>query len=366
VATWRVINTDLKTGTVLGELPVQDFSFADVLNSDGNFAVSLPLVTTTPTGRLTNDASAIQITEADLEPGANALYFERDGAILWGGIVWGVKGNVASNALAVSGAGFNSYFRRRYIRLDATHSTVDQLDIARAFIDNAQTVAEGSIGIGTTDSNTSGVTRDITYNAYERKNVADALSQLANVNGGFDYRFHSFRNGSGVITTEFRVSYPATGRTTNFVFELGTNVQLLDFEFSGGALTNTVDAVGAGDGSDMLIRTAQNTASLADKPLLESVLPLADVSAEATLDTHAARAITRGASNIKSLTVAVFGDEIPVLGSYVVGDQVEVRGDYGYISLSSFYRITSVGVTVGLDGTEQVNLSLVPLDVFVS
>ena len=361
---WRLIYTDLKAGTVLGELPSQTFGFTETLNSDGSFEITMPLVTTTPTGRVTNDVSALQITDADLAPGETAVYFERDGAVLWGGIVWGVTADVLSNTMTVQGAGFLSYFRRRYIRTTTTHTAADQLNIARAFIDNAQAVSNGSIGILTTDTNTSGRTRNRTYLGFERKNVAEALTQLANVLDGFDFRFHSFRNSSGIIVVEFRVSYPATGRRTETVFELGTNVQILNYTSDGSALTNSVDVIGAGDGDDLKIRTASNPASLAFRPLLESVASFSDVSVDATLDEHAGRIVTRGSNPIETLSLVIYPDAIPNLGSYVIGDQIKIMGDYGYLSMSNFWRIVSLAVTVSPDGAEEVHIDLVPIGVF--
>ena len=364
MSTWKLIYTNLKTGTVLGELPAQSFSFTETLNADGGFQVTMPLVTTTPSGRLTNDVSALQVTSADLSPGQNGIYFDRDGTLMGGGILWGVAASVANNSLTLSGSGFLSYFRHRTIKVDTTHSAVDQLDIARSFVDVAQAVGGGDIGIQTSETHTSGVTRDRTYLGYERRVVAEVLEQLSQVNNGFDFRFSS-SYVAGDITVEFITSFPSSGRRTAFVFELGTNVQLLDFRSNGATLTNHVDAIGGGDGDDLPIQTAQDPTGMATRPLLESVLSLSDVTVEATLLEHAKRAITRGSEPMLQLEVLVFPDQRPVLGSYIVGDLVKVRGSYGYIDLEdAWFRITSINVSVADDGAEESKLSLMPLGVF--
>jgi len=363
-ATWKLINVDLKDGTVLGELPAQSFSYTEVLNADGGFQVTLPLVTTTPSGRLTNDASALQLSETDLAPGQSIVFFERDGVLVWGGIVWGVAGNVGANTLSLEGSGFLSYFRHRTIKVDTTYTGIDQLVIARDLLDDAQAIASGDIRVDTTESQTSGRTRDRTYYGFERRVVAEALEQLANVQDGFDFRFDA-SYASGAISVEFRTTYPSTGRRTAHVFELGTNVQLLDFRSNGTELANTVEAIGGGDGDDLPIQTAQDPTGLASRPLLEKVLSLSDVIVDATLLEHAKRGVTRGSQPIKTISVLVFPDQIPVLGSYIVGDQVKVRGSYGYIDLEdSWFRITSINVSVADDGAEETRLSLVPLEVF--
>jgi hypothetical protein len=361
---WKLIYTDLKSGTILGELPAQSFSFTETLNADGGFQVTMPLVNTTPTGRLTNDASAIQITSAELAPGQTGIYFERGGTLMGGGILWGVSASVAANSLTLSGGGFLSYFRHRTIKVDTVHSAVDQLNIARSFLDVAQAVGGGDIGILTSETSVSGVTRDRTYLGYERRIVAEALEQLSQVQNGFDFRFSS-GYVAGAIATEFVTIFPSSGRRTSFVFELGANIQLLDFKSNGSTLTNHVDAIGGGDGEDLPIQTAQDPTGLSSRPLLETVLNLSDVTVEATLLEHAKRAITRGSEPMVQLDVLVFPDQLPVLGSYVIGDLVKVRGSYGYIDLDdSWFRITSINVSVSDDGSEESKLSLIPQGVF--
>lgn len=363
MASWKLLYASLlDPSSVLGELPVEMFSYTETMNGDGSWSTTMPLVTTTP-ARLTGEVSALQLSEADILEGGTIVYFERDGSILWGGIVWSIDASVESNSLTVAGAGIHSYFRHRFIRVTTTYSAQDQLVIARDIIDDAQAIANGDIGVLTSETATSGVTRNRTYYGYERRNVADTIEQLAAVKNGFDFRYHTFRN-AGTITTEFRTTYPATGRRTEYVFELGSNIQLLSYRSSGGNLTNTVDAVGAGDGDDLLIETAQDPTGLASRPLLESVVSLPDVSVSNTLIEHAQRAIVRGSVPIKEITVRVFPDELPNLGSYIIGDQVFVKGSYGFVNLGSWFRITSLGVAVANNGTETVELTLVPLEVF--
>jgi len=366
MSVWKVIYTTLRTGEIVGELPAKSFTFTDALNADGTFSVEVQLVTTTPTGRLTNDISAVQLTDTDLAPGMTGVHFQRDNSLVWSGVVWGVSADVAANTLTISGRGFLSYFKRRFVTVDTTFSSVDQLTIARSLIDTAAGNVGGTgadIKVKTGETATSGRTRDRTFLGYERRNVGELLEQLSNVDDGFDFRFDP-GYVSDDIEIEFRTMYPATGRRTNHVLEIGTNVQMLGYQSSGAALTNSVTAIGGGDGEDLPLQVAQDPAGLSSRPLLETVLALSDVTVDATLVEHAKRAITRGSEPMVTLSVAVFADEIPVLGSYDVGDQVFVRGTYGYVSLSNWFRITSIAVQVATTGSETVILTLVPLGVF--
>lgn len=297
--------------------------------------------------------------------GSRAVYVERDGVVLWGGLLWTAQGSVGANSLSVNGEGFWSYFRRRFIRetLTFSASTDDQMDIARALVDYAQGVAYGDIGLDTSDTNVSGVKRDRTYYGFERKNVAEAVEQLAAVDNGFDFRVDT-TNASGSIVSYFRTSYPTTGRVTDHVFEVGSNVEVLDFTLDGTSVVNTVDAVGAGEGEDLLIATATDPSTLLTRPLLEAVLSHTDVREETTLTGHATLRLIRGKAAIQSLKVEVLPGSVPGLGSYVVGDRVRVRGSYGYLDVDGFFRIVTIGVAVDSTGSERVTLDLVPLEVF--
>lgn len=354
-------------GTVVGRIDAADASDATSAFTDMIGTVWTPQgasLTLSDPVQVTVDTSAPQITAADVCEGCHAVFFENNGTVLWGGVVWGVDADVETNRVTISGAGWLSYFRHRYIRSTVTYTATEQLNIARGIIDTAQAVANGDIGVLTSETHTSGVTRDRTYWGYERRNVADVVQQLAAVQNGFDFRFHSFRDSNGDITVEFRTTYPATGRRTAYVLELGSNIQLLGYQSTGAYLANTVDAVGAGDGDDLLIRTAQNPAGLADRPLLETVLSLPEVSVAGTLLEHASRRLGRGSTPATSLAVTVFPDQIPTLGSYVIGDQVYVKGSYGYVVLGGWYRITSLRVQMDSDGGETVTLLLVPGGLF--
>src|SRR5690606_19980727 len=99
---------------------------------------------------------------------------------------------------------------------------------------------------------------------------------------GFDYRFRAHWE-SGSIVRRLHFDYPPTGRATDIVFEVGTNVAVLSYSEDGADLANNVRALGAGEGVDKLIRAAI-VVPPAEMPQLDAAISHVDVSDVNTLD----------------------------------------------------------------------------------
>lgn len=355
MAETRLLFGSLKTGELFGELKFDRIVHTDVLNGPGSIEATLPL-------RQESPGKTAVVTDENLAEARTALWVDRDRVPRWGGIFWTPRAEVASNQLTLIGKGWHSYFRRRRIRETKTWASTDQYAIARGLIDYAQGVPGGDIGVLTTDTNTSSVSRDRTYPVNERKSVGEALEQLAAVRNGFTFRYDTHLDTNGDHAVALRLS-AGTGRQTAHVFELGKNVELLNLNGNTDQLAFQVDAVGAGEGTGQLIRTAQNPAALGSYPLLDAVTTHIDVRIASTLDDHAAYRLQRGAEPIRSLTLSVLPDKVPVVGSYIVGDIVKVVGSYGWLDVNGQYRIVSIRTTIA-GGTETVVVNVAPWELF--
>jgi len=369
---WRLLYGPLDgTGTILGELPSIAMSYGEALNGAGRWSATIPLDANPPRlvlptvggGASTDiDTSSLDLVSPEtLAVARTQVWFERDGVLLNAGILWTAKADIGGGTLELAGEGMHSYFRKRLIRSDRTYSSEDQLDIARDLVDQAQAALNTDVGV-VTDTGSSGVLRDRSWLGRERKWVGEALEQLAAVEGGFDWRYAADWVG-GVPTVTLRLSYPATGRRTAHVFEVGTNCSLLSYDEDGTTVANLVDAFGAGEGDDGLIATAANAALQGPYRILEDVVTFSDVRDDGTLTTHAQRRLTRGAGPIRHVELETFADTEPALGAYVVGDQVTVRCDYGWVQLDDWFRVVEMTVSVS-GGEERIKLALAGLEVF--
>src|SRR6266496_2368632 len=239
MANYRYLLADLKTVKPIAEIPFESASYSHVLNAPGSFAGTLGL---------NQPASLYSVLSTTLNLGRVSLFVERDNVIVWGGILWTSSADIDAGTITFNGEGWHSYFRRRVVRAKKNYVQQDQTtQIAKNLIDYAQSISGGSIGVDTTGVAATGVLRDRTYEAFERKFIGEAVEQLAAVDGGFDFRFDS-SYVSGNIVTRFLTSYPNTGRQTNFVLEVGAQLAGLGIKVDATSLATNVDAIGAGEG----------------------------------------------------------------------------------------------------------------------
>lgn len=344
-------------GEVLGELPADSFNWTDALNSPGSFTVTLPL------DPYPGQGGSI-LTSETLVPGRTKVFVVRNAEILWGGLLWTASFSMSSGTATYNGEGFMSYFRRR-VADNASWTATDQDTIARGLIEQAQAVTFGSLGI-LTPANPHGVTRDRNYLASDRNTIGELVENLAAVRGGFDFHFTHQRQPTGRIVSSFNTLYPTTGRETDHVFELGGNVESLDYSVDGTNLATKVAGFGGVDslGNPLSVTVEDSEMmSVSRYPLLEDTVTHHDVTKADTLTAHANRRLDRGSKPIPTITIHVLADEHPSIGSYFVGDKVRVRGQYGLLDIDDTYRIVEISVGVSNKG-EDVTIQLVDVGLF--
>lgn len=366
---YRLLYTRLRTGELLGELPAISFGFADEINAPGSFNATIALDDVAqieapgahPTPESSSTIGSPQgVTLETLIPAATGVYVERDGVILWGGIVWTAVLSVESSTIEIGAEGFLSYLWRIGIRADLSYNA-DQAVIAANLVNYAMGAPGANIGI-TTATVAATTTRVRNYLAAERKPVGEALAQLAAVDGGFDFSFVHSLTGS-TFSALFVPTTDTIGRLTAHKFEVGTNMSLLELSIDGATVANLVEVFGQTIGEVTAVGFAYDSASLDTYPLLERSETAGDVKEQSTLTAKAARALQRRSAALRRVKIEVFPDAEPPLGSYQVGDRVELAGSYGALSISGIWRITSLSVQVS-NRDERVRMSLSPQEVF--
>ncbi len=352
------------------EMPFSNAKYGHVLNAPGAFSASI-------------SHRHAKATRSNLDPNRTAIHVERDGIIVWSGILWTARAGVQAGKLDLGGEGWWSYFRRRRIRTGTggpapstanarIYTAQDQLLIARDLVNYAQSVGGGNIGITvgtelTTDNGGVQQLRDRTYYAYERKPIGEAVEQLAKVQNGFDFAIDVAYDGTGTIIKTLRFGYPRRGRITDLVWQLGANLEDLTQAVDGNKQANLIDALGAGDGDAMLIATAVDTSQLAAYPLLEDTISNKDVSVAETLQAQAAAELKNRAKPVATLPTLVARPAAPdtTLGSFITGDSLTVRGSDGWISVDERMRIMSWEVSVDENGKETVAVAFAQEDATV-
>lgn len=105
VAEYKYITTDLVTGDLLNEIPLQNVRYGRSLKEAGSFSGTIPVI---------DDTFNMELY-ANTLPGKTALFIVRDGVCVWGGIIWARSYDIISKTLEISGAEFTSYLYHRVL-----------------------------------------------------------------------------------------------------------------------------------------------------------------------------------------------------------------------------------------------------------
>ena len=364
MATYRYLLADLLTNQILAELPLTSVNFTQQINSAGTMTGSI-LLSGLPV--------AANVTNATI-PAKSAIYIDRDGVIVWGGVIWSRVYSSTSQHLSISAREFESYFERRRITTTVSYVNVDQLAVAQGLISSAQAVPGGNIGV-IVGSQTSGVTVTpaLTYYNYQQKTVLSALQDISKAgtgggSAGFDFAIRCAYDGSGAITKTLALGAPRLGNvysstsSTTPVFEFPAG-NVLEYEYpeDGSIVANTIYVTGAGSNESKMIYSGVDATKLAQGwPLLEDSASFTDIAVATILQNLAngrVAAVSYPPTVLKIVTSPALD---PILGTYAIGDDARIRisDDRFPNGIDAVYRIVGLTVTPGETGPERATLTL--------
>lgn len=355
---YRYLFADVLTNSVLAELPLTGVSFGKTLNSAGSFGGSLLL------SDLREDVYEIA---NNTTPGRTALYVDRSGTIVWGGIVWGRTYQSEGQRIDFQAREFESYFEKRRILTSYSASSVDQLQVAKALVDQVQAVASGNIGI-TVPSLTSGVLISKTYNFWDQKPLAESLYELSRADNGFDWNIDVSYGSSYNITKTLDLAYPrrgtvySAGSILNPVLEFPGNIVAYTYPEEGGSIANTMLGVGSGTGEGKYLSTQTSAEQITGGwPVLEQSVSLTDYTDQTLLANMTLAHLNAAINPIVVMQVITEAYNDPVLGSFRQGDDVRVRiTDPRFPDgLDIVRRISNFTVQPGESGPERITFNLV-------
>jgi hypothetical protein len=360
--TYRYLFVDLLSNTIIAELPLTGVGFTQQLNQAGTLQGHL-LLSGVNANQFNVDLSTI--------PAFCGIYVDRDGILVWGGVIWGRSYNSMSQTLTFSAQEWISYFDHRRVTQDVEFTNIDQLVIAKTLIEDAQNATYGDIGVGynSAGQTTSGVLVSRTYYNYEFKNVFQAIQDLSRQADGFDFAIDvEYDISTGLPSKNFNTYFPRSGEiyspgnlnTPVFIFPAG-NIVEYEYPEDGSVVANTVYALGAGSNEGKQIATGQDTAKFAEGwALLETTSNYSDITDQTVLQELAnAQAIaTSYPPVVLKVVVPAFVD--PVFGTYAVGDdtRIIITDSRFPNTLDEIYRIVGLTVQPGEDGPERVTLTL--------
>lgn len=354
---YRAIVTDFKTGEITTVAPLISMEAANELNQAETISVTVPLFYEPAiSSSVTTSTEGLENVD-NYYPARNAIYIERDGVLIYGGVIWALPSiDVGGETVQVAAKGMLSYLRRRRIRNDISFSGSDQDANARQIVEQADGVAIDTV------ANAHGVTNDHFIYGFDRLTVERALQNAAFQDGGFDYYFSHGRTGD-TITSTFRTSYPATGRATEAFIdaeECGSFV----VSFDGTEMVNFVDVMAGTVGEDPIIETVSNSGSTSTFPRLDDTVSADSFINRSLLAAVGRRRLVRGAEPTIRAALTKSPDVGPGINEYLIGDQIRCRAVVGGLRLDRTFRIIGDGLSVTPNGLETHSLTLASLEAF--
>ena len=348
---------DLESGRIIGELKVSALGFGETLCEPGGWGVTM-------------DGHEATADPAVLRPGGTIVHMLDVGQQpVFSGICWGT--NWKGGVVEVAGQGLWSYFRgtdgrdRVYrggitgmssaissVDDGAVFTSDDQFDVASDLIGWAQTDPYGDLAMTVrlhpTDG--SGIVRTRHYEPWERISIGEAVEALAACSQGFEFRA-SCEWESGLLARYLDLWYPKLGSRKAIVWEHGVDIDLEQVSARVGA--NRVDALGAGDGSAKLIRSATSVHSGTIRH--DRVTNRGGVDDSARLQAQADGELDRADGGVDAVSFKLLNWETYPLGSWSVGDRVKLVADDGWLQMSGveWWRIVSWDAALEGEGESQ-------------
>ncbi|MEU0157928.1 hypothetical protein ABZ154_03545 [Streptomyces sp. NPDC006261] len=375
--TYTYLFCDLLTDAILAELPLSGVTYSTELNGIGTLTATVPYA----------DDTLPLDPETATTPGRTALYVDRDGVIVWAGIVW--TREIVKGGKAIQAAELLSYYTRRYVKTTLSTDTslllntayvptgqrlyTDQKYIVWSLLQYAHAQPNGNIGISTAQlvAPAHGVPRMVSYFRFERPEIYGSIAELAAADDGFDFGIEVgwnpvSNNNPPTRYKRARTWFPRRGRPADqsgLVFvKGGSGGSILDYDWpeDGTASATEVSAVGDGSGEARVTSVRQDADRLAAGwPLLEQVTAYEGVIDQARLDGLAAAELTARSGAQTQPTFTVAADADPVFGSYEVGDEALFVIDPEPTTpggREGVLRIVSIEVTAAT-GPERVRLT---------
>ena len=359
--TYRYLLVNIVSNTIIAELPFTSVGFTQQLNQAGSFQGHI-LLSGLNDG--TVNSATYNVLEATI-PAKTGIYVDRNGVLVWGGVIWGRTYDSTSQILTIQAREWISYFERRRITDNLSYTNIDQLVIAKSLIQWAQTEPYGNLGIlyNTQGQTTSGVLIDRIYYSYEYKSVFTAIQDLSRQDDGFDFYIDvSYDAITGLPKKAFNTYYPRSGggTTPTWIFPAG-NVVEYEYPENGMIAANTIYASGAGSNEGKLEAFAQDVTKFAEGwALLDDVINYSDVTDQAVLNALAVGQVTAFAYPPTTIKLVAPPYEDPEFGTYEVGDdaRIMIKDDRFPDGYDEDYRIVGISIQPGESGPERVTLTL--------
>ncbi|MFJ4711243.1 hypothetical protein [Streptomyces sp. NPDC088785] len=352
---YRAIFCDLLTDRTIDILPLRDVTVDDFIGKAGSLSGTVPVP---------NAAMAARVRR--IEEGRTAVYLQRGHDLWWGGIIW--TSTLGSDdqgvlTLGLQAATFESYAGRRLIRArtpayDPGYRLTlggDQLEVARGLWRDLQTALPGGdIGV-TYGTETSGVTRSVSYRDGDETCYLDAVEALAGLENGFEHYISVYADpATGARVRRLRLGSPTvTTGSTDLVMDRPGSILAYSFPRDATRGGSTARTRGASTNSDQASesRPLCSTVAVATDLIGQAGYPRVDLTSDHNEITDAATLTALARTELAAGTGAVVIPEISVrlddlVPPALLGRTVRIRitDEWFTEGLDARYRIVGVKV----------------------
>lgn len=354
---WRYWTQHAVTGQQLHPaLPLTDVEFGNELNGPGSLTGTLK-------PKFMNANASL------LLPHIALIYAEADGMLRWGGLLW--DATPEDDEYRIEAAGWSSYLTKRHdthgeLNGRGPYTNQDPCNIIRDLWAYAQEQPDGNLGVvvdSTTSSAKAGTPAEPWHSYwYETPTLAEHLDGLVSEDGSPEYTNACSYQSNGTVKKRLVLGYPRLGaRRTDISFRTGVNIiDAPPVAYSGDDFANTVIATGSGEGT--ATRRAED--SVRDGGLrMEATLALPTVNGNDILGRRAAAERKRRQIMGEVTTITVRHHPNAPLGSWQIGDDVQVAVHNAWKSWTGWARIVAEAYQPG-EHDDQAVLTLRRADAF--
>ncbi|GAA1353512.1 hypothetical protein [Streptomyces beijiangensis] len=315
---YRYFTRHALTGDMLAsDLPLSGVEFGPALNASGTLAATV-------------EPRLAHLVRSQLDPANTCIYVERDGRLLWGGLIW--RPNPEGQQLTIEASGWGSYPHKRFdlhgqLNGRGPYTYADPCRVIRDVWAYAQEADDGNlrIAVDAVASKAKVGTSAEPYRSdvWDTRTLGDLIDDMVAVEGGPEWT-EDVEWVAGKPVGRIRIGWPRLGRRrTDISFATGVNVLgKVPVEYDGDSFAQVVIALGAGEGRS---RRRAVDAVRDGRLRLESVL---EVPTEKGNDRLAARARAERISRqvLGEVTeITVLDHPSAPIGSWAVGDDVRVQ-----------------------------------------
>lgn len=275
---------------------------------------------------------------------ATDLFAWRNGTRLFRGRIGRTSDQLGRDdyQLQVDAGCYRAVLGRRIIMSDLDFTAEDQFDAAWAIVAHIQSQSGGNYGITRGSTATSGTNRTLTIPA--GKNAAEALDELAKLDGGFDWWIDP--------NMVFHVGH--RGQVKDFVLDYGGTVSEVDRSIDPSRFANAIRATG----DDSLTPETPVAGSFDPTGRFDLQQGFTDIGSQSALSSAASGLLAETNAIPASYTVTLELGKWNGPDDLWVGDTCGLSVKRGRLDIDVVARVHEIKVDVGDSGEETVTVTV--------